>query len=173
MVWYTRCMANGRANELTIASIQHVCELLLAMLQVLYFQVRLPQLTGGHEGGQQLVVVPGLHYKIGSAFLQGPYRQLDVAIGGDQDHHHARVDLQNPLEPAEAFAAVGGARGVVHVEQDDVEGFVLKQLRYPVRVRFGPDDREVLLQEQAPRGEDIFLVINDQYFAREFAHSVG
>ena len=78
--------------------------------------------------------------------------------------------MEDFAEPVEALPAAGGVLREVHVQQDDVVGFVFEEVGDHLRVFFRVDKDGVLLEEQAGGEEDVFVVVDDEDFVEGFAH---
>ena len=88
--------------------------------QHLYFVSAEAELQGGGHGSQQFVVLPGLGDEVRGSLLDGLYRLLRVAVGGDEDDYRLRVEFQYLLQPGKPFASADGVAAEIHVQQDDV-----------------------------------------------------
>ena len=100
---------------------RRVDELALARAQARDLVARAAKLERRGDGCDELLVLPRLQHEVGGPGLDRVDGRRDVAVGGHQHDDHAGVDLENALEPLEAFRAAVRAAREVHVEQHDVE----------------------------------------------------
>ena len=82
---------------------------------------------------------------------------------GNHDHRQVGLDFQNACEPFEPLPAGRFTRPEVHIEQYGVEVRLSQSLRNPGRIGQGLDAVKMPPEQQPPGGQDVLVVVNNQY----------
>ena len=121
-----------------------------------------PFAQGGTYLPDQVIVVPGLQYKIGCPTLQRPNCQLDIPVGCQHDNRKFRCDLPYATEPEKPFITSIDSGREIHIQQDKINRPTVQDRKDTVRVRGSLHPFELIFQKQFERGQYAFVIINDQ-----------
>ena len=123
------------------------------------------QFDARKERGKQLGVVPRLGNEVGGATLQRPHRLVGIGIRRHEDDYCLRIAVQNVLQPLKTFFAADGIAREIHIQQHDVGMQQLVESVYLFGLFRHTDILYQWLQQQIQRKENVFVVVNDEYFA--------
>ena len=121
-----------------------------------------PFVQGGTYLPDQVIVVPGFQYEIGSSTLQRLDSQFDIPVGCQHDNRQSRCDLLYAAEPEKPFVAGIDSGGEIHIQQDEIDRPAVQDRKDAVRVRGSLHLFELIFQKQFERGQYAFVIIYDQ-----------
>ena len=145
-----------------VGLIKRFAQVALTRLQMGSPCARMTELYGGGDRREKFFVLPRFQNEIHRPYLDCTNGSLYVAVCCYENDDRNWIDLENLLEPLKPFRPAGDIAGIIHVEQNDINGLVAQNLRNRRRVLLCKHGVRGLLQQQFCSSYHIFVIIDNE-----------